>query len=287
MRPCFRSCPVRIQFYFSGGVFGKPFGQNAHFKVSGTVKLKSLIVIPARRQSTRLPEKMLLSETGKPLIQHTVEAAAANSKTESIIVATDDSELLTVVEGFGGVAEMTSVDHTSGSDRVAEVASRHEPFDIVVNLQGDEPDIPGQAIDLAISILEDTPEAMVATLATPIRNRAVLEDPACVKVVLGNDSRAMYFSRSPIPYPRNWNDELLQQEPANFLQHVGIYAYRREFLMNFSKLPPCASERLESLEQLRVLSAGYPVFVGQIDSPIFGIDTPEDYKEFVRKCNSH
>ena len=251
------------------------------------MKLNSLIVIPARRHSTRLPEKMLLSETGKPLIQHTVEAASTNTKTESIIVATDDSELLSVVQGFGGTAEMTSVDHSSGSDRVAEVASRHESFDIVVNLQGDEPDIPGQAIDLAISILEDNPTAMVATLATPIRDRAVLDDHACVKVVLANDGRAMYFSRSPIPFPRKWDDGLLQEQPANFLQHVGIYAYRREFLMKFSELPACNSERLESLEQLRVLSAGYPVFVGQIDSPIFGIDTPEDYKEFVRKCNSH
>ena len=114
-----------------------------------------------------------------------------------------------------------------------------------------------------------------------------MDDHACVKVVLANDGRAMYFSRSPIPFPRKWDDGLLQEQPANFLQHVGIYAYRREFLMKFSELPACNPERLESLEQLRVLSAGYPVFVGQIDSPIFGIDTPEDYKEFVRKCNSH
>ena len=249
-------------------------------------KSVSLIVIPARRQSTRLPEKMLLNETGKPLIVHTVEAAAGNSKTDSIIVATDDQEILEAVEDSGSAAEMTSVDHISGTDRVAEVASRHPEFGIVVNLQGDEPEIPGAAIDLAISILEQNEDAIVATLATPIRSKELLQDPACVKVVLDDRGRAMYFSRSPIPHARTWSDDLLDEEKANFLQHVGLYAYRREFLLKFPDLPPCPSEKLESLEQLRVLSAGYAIYVGLIDEPIFGIDTREDYELFVRKCNS-
>ena len=251
-----------------------------------TVKMRSLIVIPARRHSTRLPEKMLLAETGKSLIQHTVEAAGKNSRTDRIIVATDDQQIASTVEGFGGVAQMTSKDHVSGTDRVAEVAANEPSFDIVVNLQGDEPEIPGAAIDLAISLLEQNPEAMVSTLATPIRSRELLNDSACVKVVLDQRGRAMYFSRSPIPHARQWSDELLETQPGNFLQHVGLYAYRREFLLQFPDLPSCPAEKLESLEQLRVLSAGYPVFVGLIDQPVVGIDTPEDYELFVTKCNN-
>lgn len=249
-------------------------------------KSLSLIVVPARRQSTRLPDKMLLAETGKPLIQHTVEAASASSKVSEIIVATDDKDIFDAVTNSGGVAEMTSVDHQSGTDRAAEVASRHPEFEIVVNLQGDEPEISGAAIDLAISILEENPAAMIATLATPIRSRKLLEDPACVKVVLDDQNRAMYFSRSPIPHARNWNDELLDDQKPNFLQHVGLYAYRREFLLKFSSLSSCAAEKLESLEQLRALSAGYGIYVGLIDEPIVGIDTREDYDLFVRKCIS-
>jgi len=250
------------------------------------VESKSLIVIPARLQSSRLPEKMLLAETGRTLIEHTVEAATKNSKTDSIIVATDDPSIFAAVQKSGAAAEMTSVDHASGTDRIAEVAERHTEFEIVVNLQGDEPEIPGSAIDMAISILEQNPDAMVATLATPIRSKEQLEDPACVKVVLDGHGRAMYFSRSPIPHARTWQDQLLADEKPNFLQHVGLYAYRREFLLKFSDLPACPTEKLESLEQLRVLSAGYAIYVGLIDEPIVGIDTLEDYELFVRKCNS-
>ncbi|QEG20626.1 3-deoxy-manno-octulosonate cytidylyltransferase [Mariniblastus fucicola] len=246
-------------------------------------ELNSVIVVPARRHSTRLPEKMLLAETGKPLIVHTVQSAALNSKTKSIIVATDDQEIFDAVQRFGAIAEMTSADHASGTDRVAEVAQRHPEFEVVVNLQGDEPEISADAIDLAISILEANPNAVVATLATPIRSERLLEDPACVKVVVDGSGQAMYFSRSPIPHARTWSDELLDGPQANFLQHVGLYAYRRDFLLNFPELPPCPTEKLESLEQLRVLSAGYPIHVGLIDEPVVGIDTREDYELFVRK----
>ena len=250
-----------------------------------TVKTRTLIVIPARRHSTRLPEKMLLAETGKPLIQHTVEAAASSTRAEAVIVATDDEEIFSAVESFGGRAEMTAADHTSGTDRVAEVASRHPEFNVIINLQGDEPELPGTAIDLAISLLEQNQQAMVSTLATPIRTRALLDDPACVKVVTASDGRAMYFSRSPVPHPRDWRDELLTENPAKFLQHVGLYAYRRDFLLQFPDLPPCSVEQVESLEQLRVLFAGCPIYVGMIDEPVVGIDTREDYELFVKKCN--
>jgi len=245
-------------------------------------KSSSLIVIPARRHSTRLPEKMLLAETGKPLIVHTIEAAQASSKAGAIIVATDDQEILEAVQSAGYTAEMTCESHRSGTDRVAEVADRHAEFDIVINLQGDEPGISGESIDLAISMLEDNGDIMISTLATPIRSSQLLNDPACVKVVLDGESRAMYFSRSPIPHARNWRDDLLEVEPARFLQHVGLYGYRRELLLKFSSLPPCPAEQMESLEQLRVLSAGYSICVGLIDEPLLGIDTREDYDLFVR-----
>jgi len=230
---------------------------------------------------------MLLAETGRPLIVHTVEAAAKNSKTDSIIVATDDQAIFDVVESFGHQVEMTSADHVSGTDRVAEVAQRHPEFDIVVNLQGDEPAISGQAIDLAIEMLHRDPQAMLSTLATPIRSRELFHDPSCVKVVLDAGGRALYFSRSPIPHVRGSQaDDPLPASPDTFLQHIGLYAYRRELLMKFSQLPDCPLEKLESLEQLRVLSAGYSICVGLVDEPLRGIDTRQDYELFVRKWAS-
>lgn len=243
--------------------------------------LKSLIVIPARLKSTRLPGKMLLAETGKPLIEHTWDSASRSQKASHQIVATDDDGIFQAVQNFGGQVEMTLESHATGTDRVAEVALRHKEHEIIVNVQGDEPDIPGQAIDLAISILEDNPRAVMSTLATPIRNRASLNDPACVKVVVDSRGKALYFSRSPIPHPRAFEESLLQKSPPVFLQHVGLYAYRRDFLMKIADLPPCDTETTESLEQLRVLHAGYSIHVGLIDAPIIGIDTPEDYQQFV------
>ncbi len=245
--------------------------------------MKSLIVIPARLQSTRLARKMLLDATGKTLIEHTCNSAAQSSLAAEVIVATDDAEIFSAVESFSGNVEMTSVEHQSGTDRVAEVASRHPDYDIVVNVQGDEPEIPGAAIDLAISILRDNPSAKLATLATPIRERQLLDDPSCVKVVMDQDSKALYFSRSPIPHPRNWRDDMLTSDPPQFFQHVGLYAYRREFLLEFSDLPPAPMEAVESLEQLRVLHAGHEIWVGKIDQPIIGIDTQDDYQLFVSR----
>lgn len=243
--------------------------------------MKTLIVIPARLQSTRLPRKMLLAETGKPLIQHTHESASTSQKMTRLIVATDDPEIRDTVTGFDGEVEMTDAGHPSGTDRVAEVASRHPEFEIVVNVQGDEPLIPAAAIDLAISILEENPDAMMATLATPIRTQELLDDPACVKVVLDSRGRALYFSRSPIPYPRNFEPDQWNTETPPFLQHIGLYAYRREFLLKIPQLPSCDSEKIESLEQLRVLHGGYPIIVGVVDQAIPGIDTLEDYQQFV------
>ena len=156
-------------------------------------------VIPARFASTRLPGKALLSETGRPLIQHVLEAARRSQSLERIIVATDDARIAEAVERFGGEFMMTRADHATGTDRVAEVAARLEPARIIVNLQGDEPEISGAALDRVVALLENDPEAPMATLATPIRDESIYRDPACVKVVCSARGRALYFSRSPIP----------------------------------------------------------------------------------------
>jgi len=243
----------------------------------------SFLVIPARLASTRLPRKLLLRETGKSLIQHTYEAAQRAKRPSGLCVATDHQEILDEVHSFGGKAQMTNPDAPSGTDRVAEVARGLPHVDIVVNVQGDEPELAGESIDLVIELLEADPQAVMATLATPIRSRSQLEDPACVKVVFDSRGRAMYFSRSPIPCPRQWEDSLLTANPPHFYQHVGLYAYRREFLLQLAGMPQSAKEKVEKLEQLRVLDAGYSISVGVVDEPTFGIDTPADYRAFVEK----
>jgi 3-deoxy-manno-octulosonate cytidylyltransferase (CMP-KDO synthetase) len=245
--------------------------------------MRSTIVIPARLASTRLPRKLLLSETGKPLIQHTYEAAAKARRPESVLVAADCEEIAAVVRLFGGQVELTSPDCASGTDRVAEIARKLSDVEIIVNVQGDEPEISVAAIDLAVELLERDPVAVMSTLATPIRTKEKLLDPACVKVVFDQHGRAIYFSRAAIPFARNWDDSLLTAEPAHFHQHIGLYAYRREFLLKLAEMPQAAIERIENLEQLRVLDAGQTILVGVIDEPTIGIDTPEDYRAFVER----
>jgi 3-deoxy-manno-octulosonate cytidylyltransferase (CMP-KDO synthetase) len=247
------------------------------------MSLTSQVIIPARLASTRLPRKLLLRETGKSLIQHTFEAACRARRPVGVCVATDSAEIFDEVRRFGGQVEMTDPAAPSGTDRVAEVARRMVGVDIIVNVQGDEPEIPGSSIDLAIQLLEANPSTVMSTLATPIRSRRQLEDPACVKVVFDAAGRALYFSRSVIPHPRQWDDALLVSAPPTFHQHVGLYAYRRDFLLQLAAMPPCRLEQVEKLEQLRVLDAGYSILVGVIDEPTFGIDTPEDYRAFVDK----
>lgn len=244
--------------------------------------MKSFVIIPARLASTRLPRKLLLRETGKSVLQHTYEAAGRALRPSGYCSAVDDRELFDEVARFGGRAEMTSPDCPSGTDRVAEVARRlPDDVEIIVNVQGDEPEIAGTSIDAVVDILERDPKLVMATLATPIRRRAQLENPAVVKVVRDAGGRALYFSRSVIPYPREWDDALLTAAPARFLQHIGLYAYRRDFLMQLAGMPPSTLEQIEKLEQLRVLEAGYEIGVGVVDEPTRGIDTPDDYREFV------
>jgi 3-deoxy-manno-octulosonate cytidylyltransferase (CMP-KDO synthetase) len=245
--------------------------------------LHSTIVIPARLASTRLPRKLLLAETGKPLIQHTYEAAQKATSPQGIVVAADHEEIAAAVRRFGGNVVMTSPTCVSGTDRVAEVARLLADVDIFVNVQGDEPEISATAIDLAVELLQRDPTAVMSTLATPIRDRARLLDPSCVKVVSDDRGRALYFSRAPIPFARDWSDDLLTADPPSFYQHLGLYAYRRDSLLRIAELPRAAIERIENLEQLRVLAACFEIAVGVIDEPTIGIDTPDDYRAFVAR----
>jgi 3-deoxy-manno-octulosonate cytidylyltransferase (CMP-KDO synthetase) len=240
-------------------------------------------IIPARYASTRLPGKPLLAETGKPLIQHVVEAAGRSRLIDRAIVATDDLRILNAVRAFGGEAAMTRDDHPSGTDRVAEVAAALPTARIIVNLQGDEPEITAEALDRVVALLDENPDSPMATLATPIHDEPIYLDPSCVKVVIAPSGRALYFSRSPIPRHR---DGAPSGSPLGLL-HLGLYAYRRDFLLRLSTLPQSPLERAEKLEQLRVLEAGYPISVGIVDEPSVGIDTPEDYRRFVARTRSH
>lgn len=253
----------------------------------GSSGLKSFVVIPARLASTRLARKLLLRETGRTVLQHTYEAARRATKPAGVLIAADADEILREAAAFGGRAVPTSVDCPSGTDRVAE-ASAHLPDDveIIVNVQGDEPEIEPAAIDLAIEVLERRPDWSMSTLATPIRRRELLNDPACVKVVFDRDGRAMYFSRSPIPHAREWSDDLLTAEPPHFFQHLGLYAYRRKFLLELAKMRPARIEQVEKLEQLRVLDAGHAIGVGVVPHAPRGIDTPADYAAFVERCRN-
>lgn len=242
-----------------------------------------LLVIPARRRSTRLPDKLLLRETGKTVLEHTFDAACQARRPDSVLVATDDTEIATEARRFGARVVMTSPDCPSGTDRVAEAVRQIEGAEIIVNLQGDEPEINPAAIDQLVESLWASPQAAMATLATPIRERSLLKDPACVKVVFDETGRAMYFSRSPIPHARDWDDDLLAATPPLFYQHIGIYAYRRELLLRLASLPPGKHEQLEKLEQLRVLEQGETILVSIVDESTRGIDTAADYAAFLQR----
>jgi 3-deoxy-manno-octulosonate cytidylyltransferase (CMP-KDO synthetase) len=242
--------------------------------------MRTLIVIPARLASTRLPEKLLLRETGYCLLEHTYRAAQRSRRAAEVLVAVDDERLRSAVEAFGGTAVMTSPEAASGTDRLAEVAADRLDADLLVNVQGDEPEIAAVLIDQVIELLEQSPHASIATLATPLRDVERLLDPNCVKVVRGADGRALYFSRAAIPHAREgWGDTLM----AAYWHHIGLYAYRRDFLLRFAALPPGDLERLERLEQLRALEHGHTIVVGHADHAAVGIDTRADYDAFVRR----
>ncbi|MDJ0918877.1 MAG: 3-deoxy-manno-octulosonate cytidylyltransferase [Woeseiaceae bacterium] len=234
-----------------------------------------VVVIPSRYESTRLPGKPLRDIYGKPMIQHVVERGSESGARE-VIVATDDDRIAEVVEGFGGSVCMTGTHHQSGTERIAEVADLCDWSDdtIVVNLQGDEPAMPPQLIDLAAGLLADG-GADIATLASPVQSAEDFENPNVVKVVRDYSGHALYFSRAAIPFPR---DESTAIEAA--LQHHGIYAYRCRALRAFVEAEASPLERTEQLEQLRALSMGMTIAVGIPDiRPGTGVDTEADLAE--------
>jgi 3-deoxy-manno-octulosonate cytidylyltransferase (CMP-KDO synthetase) len=241
--------------------------------------MRTTIVIPARYASARLPGKPLLRATGKYLVQHVYERAC-QAKADLVVVATDDARIAAAVRGFGGRVALTRPDHPSGTDRVAEVA-RGLDADVIVNLQGDEPLVDPADLDLLPALLGRDPTADVATLAVPLRSRDPWQDPNCVKVVRDAAGRALYFSRSPIPFVRDGEPDFTA-EPPRFLQHLGLYAYRRPFLLHLATLPPEPLEQLEKLEQLRILALGRRIHVGLVRQAAVGVDTPADYERFVQ-----
>jgi len=243
--------------------------------------IKALGVIPARYASTRFPGKPLAVLAGKPVVQWVYERAKKANRLSEVIVATDDQRIFDCVKAFGGNARMTRPDHPSGSDRVAEVA-RHSDVDLVVNIQGDEPLIAPEAIDLAVELLATRPHDQVGTLVRPLTRPEELSDPNVVKVVLAEDGHALYFSRSPIPHLRGGGD------PSRWLQlnsfyykHIGLYVFRRDFLLQFVTWPPGKLERAESLEQLRILERGEKMSAAITDYEARGIDTPEDLQRLI------
>lgn len=235
-------------------------------KLSGQ---RVVIVIPARFGSTRLPGKPLVDILGKPMVQHVYERALQVPGASSVVVATDDERVAQAVEAFGGRYVMTSPDHPSGTDRLAEVMAQLEA-DVYINLQGDEPLIrPADIAKLADGMLAN-PAVQVGTLCHSI-DAAEAANPNTVKVVLASNGDALYFSRSPIPYPR-------EADEARYLKHVGVYAYRRVVLASYANLPQPMMEHAEKLEQLRLLAAGICIRAYEVEPTGPGVDTPECLK---------
>ncbi len=243
-------------------------------------------IIPARLQSTRLPRKLLLAETGRPLIEYTWRSASRAQRLHQLIVAADSDEIAKTVNGFGGRCELTG-EHPSGTDRIAEIARRCCPEgEIFVNIQGDEPEIDPANIDAVVQALIDCPTAQMATLGTPMRSLDQVQASSCVKVVAAKDGRALYFSRAPIPFCRDREPAEVLATEHPWMLHIGIYAYRREFLLELTQLPPSRLEQLEKLEQLRALEAGARIQVAIVEHHSVGIDTPEDYARFVARLKA-
>ena len=244
--------------------------------------------IPARYGSTRFPAKVLAKDTGKFLIQHTYERACAASLPEKVIIAADDKRIAAAAESFGAECIMTSPDCPSGTDRIAEAVADMN-VDIIVNLQADEPEIDPANIDAIARLLIDNPNYPMATLAAEFQNAAQISDPNIVKVVITSIEyrassieahRAVYFSRSIIPYDREKSGI---GDIKQYLRHIGIYAYRKDFLLKITKLPQTPLEKIEKLEQLRAIENGFAILVAKVKHACDGIDTPNQYAEFVKR----
>ncbi|ANA40161.1 MULTISPECIES: 3-deoxy-manno-octulosonate cytidylyltransferase [Geobacter] len=243
-------------------------------------------IIPARFASTRFPGKALADIAGKPMVQHVYERTARARLVSEVVVATDDDRIAQAVRGFGGRVEMTSRDHETGTDRLAEVASRIGA-EIIVNVQGDEPLIEPAMIDEAIAPLAENPAVRMGTLKSRIRTLHDFLSPNVVKVVTDLEGYALYFSRSPLPFFRDkWNDLKDESFASGRLlcyKHVGLYVYRRDFLLEFAKMPPTVLELAEKLEQLRALENGCRIRVVETAHESIGVDTPNDLEKVLEK----
>lgn len=247
----------------------------------GKSGVRAVGVIPARFGSTRLPAKALLAETGRALVVHVLERARAARRLSAVVVATDDERIAAVVRAAGGDVRMTRADHPTGSDRIGEILPTLDA-DVVVNVQGDEPEIEPDLLDALVERLAGDDGIDVATAATPLRDRARFADRNCVKVVVDARGRALYFSRSPLPGGKADGPDPFARAPGPLL-HVGVYAYRVEALRTFLRLPPSGLETCESLEQLRLLEYGSRYGVVVTPEAPRGVDTPEDYSAFVAR----
>lgn len=236
--------------------------------------MKIACIIPSRYASTRLLGKPLRMIAGETLVHRVYERAALAKLPDIVIVATDNEKIESEVKSFGGRVMMTSPDHPTGTDRLAEVAASLPDYDIVVNVQGDEPFINPDVIDSLAKMLAERDDLDMTTAAAPLKEDEY-DDPSAVKVVVNQKGEALYFSRSLIPYPRN-------EFSVPPLKHVGIYAYRRDFLLAYAGMKQTPLEKTESLEQLRALEMGYKIGVIRIDSEDIGIDTEEDLKKANR-----
>lgn len=259
--------------------------------------MTSVVIIPARYASTRFPGKPIVSINGKSLIQHVYENSKKAKLAKEVIVATDNKLIFDKVQAFGGKAVMTAETHSSGTDRIAEVAAKLD-CDIIVNVQGDEPFIKPEMIDDVIELLDDKQAAM-ATLAKTIENQEDIFDPNVVKVVFDKDGYALYFSRAPIPFYRDQitvkktdaqytidASGIGHKELGIFYKHIGIYSYRRDVLLKLAKMKQVTLEQTEKLEQLRALVNGFKIKVKETNFETIGIDTPEDLERAKKWLNT-
>lgn len=232
-------------------------------------KSKIIALIPARLESTRLPRKLLKRLDGKSIIVRTYEAVVETNLFDDVIVVCDDQLLVHEIEMKNGKAVLSNKNHESGSDRIAEIASELDA-DIIINIQGDEPFIEREALQKVIDLFQH-PEVEVATLKKKITDIEQINNPNCVKVVTTSNGKALYFSRAPIPYDRD------QLGHATYYQHIGVYGFRKDVLLKFTKMPPSELEMIEKLENLRMLENGIQVFLAEVNHIGISIDTEEDF----------
>ena len=243
--------------------------------------MKIVAVIPARYESTRLPGKVLLKNTGKFLVEHTYEAVKCAGKIDDIIIAADDVKILEACRSFGAKAVLTSKEHQSGTDRIAEAVEDIDA-DIIVNVQADEPEIDPANIDLLAELMIDNDAASMATLIAGFENADDVANSDIVKCITDVDGYAIYFSRLPLPYSRDCKGV---GELGNYARHLGIYAYRKDFLLKFTAMEQSLLEKSEKLEQLRAIENGYKILTAKVERTCDGIDTLGQYEAFVDRCS--